>query len=138
MFDVVFYHQDVWRRVREPMQQYISRRDRDFEGLRKVSDTTLISDDIKAHLLLKFSRIPPEQQSNIVSSSGNAYDLTKFKTAMRMQHHNIHEKERDRPQGRREPRTWAADEEDEGTGAWECSALVPGDPAEAEWPEEEE
>ena len=101
MFDSVFFNACVWRQTKEPMQQYIQRRDRDFEQLKKVSTSTQVLDDIKAHLLLKFSRISTAEQAAIISSCGNVYDLTKFKTALRMQHHAIHE--RDQNTGGKQP-----------------------------------
>ena len=120
MFDSVFFNSGVWRKLRERMQQYIQRRDRDFEQLKKVSSSTEVTDDIKAHLLLKFSRISAQEQSAIVSSCGNVYDLEKFKTALRMQHHAIHERDRvdrdrHRPEGKGRPwrTTWAVEEDEQ-------------------------
>lgn len=92
--DIAFNNASVWRRGREPMQRYIQRRDLDFEKLKKVSSKTFVSDDIKAHVLLKISRIMEDEQSSFVSYFGNVYDFEKFKTALRMQHHLIHERDR--------------------------------------------
>ena len=54
-FELVFYDRTVWRASSESMAAYIVRRKREFDKLKELSAATEVSDDIKAHLLLKFS-----------------------------------------------------------------------------------
>ena len=89
-FDKVFYAKTAWRDPRESMHSYTIRRERELNDLTKVSAKTIVSPDIKAHLLLRFSGLSITQQSQIVSSCKNEYDLAQFQMALRMQHPNIH------------------------------------------------
>ena len=89
-FDKVFYAKTVWRDPHESMHSYIIRRERELNDLTKVSAKTIVSPDIQAHLLLRFSGLSITQQSQIVSSCKNEYDLAQFQMALRMQHPNIH------------------------------------------------
>ena len=113
-FHKVFYKETVWRQIGETMQAYIQRRDRGFEALQKVSSSTSVSDDIKAWLLGRFSTLSDDQQSHIIGSAGNVMDLPKFKTALRVQHHSLHEKDQQRRSKSLPPRfkkkeAWLAD-----------------------------
>ena len=85
-FDEVFYAKTVWRDPHESMHPYIIRGERELNDLTKVSAKTIVSPDIQAHLLL-FSIM---QQSQIVCSCKNEYDLARFQMALRMQHPNVH------------------------------------------------
>ena len=88
--DKVFFAKTVWRDPHESMHSYIIRRERGLNDLTKVSAKTIVSPDIQAHLLLRFSGLSIMQQSQIVSSCKNEYDLAQFQMALRMQHPNIH------------------------------------------------
>ena len=55
VFDKVFYASTLWRKTSESMQDYTIRRDKEFAELQKISGDTKVSEDIKAHLLLRFS-----------------------------------------------------------------------------------
>ena len=72
------------------MHSYTIRRERELNDFTKVSAKTIVSPDVQAHLLLRFSGLSITQQSQIVSSCKNEYDLAQFQTALRMQHPNIH------------------------------------------------
>ena len=89
-FDKVFYAKAVWRDPHESMHSYIIRRERELNDLTKVSAKTIVSPDIQAHLLLRFSGLSITQQNQIVSSCKNEYDPAQFQMAPRMQHPNIH------------------------------------------------
>ena len=55
LFDSAFYSASVWRATGEDIPSYIKRRQREFDELKKVSPSTIVSNDIIAHILLKFS-----------------------------------------------------------------------------------
>ena len=71
LFDKLFFAKTVWRSPGESMQAYIVRREKEFADLNLVSHETAISDDIKAHLLLRFANIPAKAHAGIIASSDN-------------------------------------------------------------------
>ena len=87
-FEQVFYDRTVWRANTESMAAYIVRRKREFDKLKEISNTTEISDDIKAHLLLKFSGLTTQQRSQIVASCANQFNLKLIESALRTQFPN--------------------------------------------------
>ena len=84
-FELVFYERTVWRDNKESMAAYIVRRKREFDKLKEISDKTEISDDIKAHLLLKFSGLSTQQRSQVVASCANQFNLKLIEGALRTQ-----------------------------------------------------
>ncbi len=72
-FGLVFYNRAVWRTSTESMAAYIVRRKRDFDKLMERSSETEVSDDIKAHLFLKFSGLSLHQHSQVVASCNNQF-----------------------------------------------------------------
>jgi hypothetical protein len=91
-FEQVFYDRTFRRASTESMAAYIVRRKREFDKLKEISDKTEISDDIKAHLLLKFSGLSTQQRSQVVASCANQFNLKLIEGALRTQFANIHEK----------------------------------------------
>ena len=71
-FELAFYDKSVWRSSSESMAAYIVRRHREFDKLKELSNHTEVSDDIKAHLLLKFSGLSMQQRSQVVASCNNS------------------------------------------------------------------
>ena len=67
LFDKVFYASTVWRAPSAPMRTYLQRREDEFNELNKISETTTVSEDIQAWLLLRFSGVPADQHPNIVA-----------------------------------------------------------------------
>jgi hypothetical protein len=90
-FELVFYDRTVWRLGNESMAAYIVRRKREFDRLKELSAQTEVSDDIKAHLLLKFSGLSSQQRSQVVASCANQFNLKLIESALRTQFPNIHE-----------------------------------------------
>ena len=90
VFDNVFYLPTVWRKGDESMQKFIIRRHKDFAELREVSADTAISDDIKAHLLLRFAGISRQEKAQIIASTGNSFDLKGIESALRTQFGDVH------------------------------------------------
>ena len=91
------------------MHEYIVRRDHEFDELKKVSEETGLSKDIRAYLLLKFSGLSRNERAQVVASCGNEFVPEKFKQALRMQFPGQPRK-RDYPMKTSEHRqTWAAE-----------------------------
>jgi hypothetical protein len=90
-FELVFHDKTVWRANSESMAAYIVRRKREFDKLKELSSHTEVSDDIKSHLLLKFSGLSPPQRSQVVASCNNQFNLKLIESALRTQFPNIHE-----------------------------------------------
>merc|ERR1712194_33735 len=84
-FDMVLYDKTVWRQRGESMATYIIRRRREFDKLKELSDKTAISEDIKCHLLLRFSGLSNFQRPQVIASCGNKFELTSMEAAMRTQ-----------------------------------------------------
>ena len=57
-------------------------------------DSTTLSDDLKAYFFLGGADISDEQKRNIVLNSGSEYKLENFQHALRVNFHDLHEKER--------------------------------------------
>ena len=55
-----------------------------------MSADTAISDDIKAHLLLRFAGISRQERAQIVASTGNSFDLKGIESALRTQFGDVH------------------------------------------------
>ena len=90
-FELVFYDRTVWKATSESMASYIGRRHREFDKLKELSAQTEISDDIKAHMLLKFSGLSVQQRSQVVASCATQFNLKLIEGALRTQFPNIHE-----------------------------------------------
>ena len=90
VFDKVFYLQTVRRKNDESMQKFIIRRHKEFAELKDISADTAISDDIKAHLLLRFAGISRQERAQIIASTGNSFDLKHIEAALRTQFGDVH------------------------------------------------
>ena len=137
-FESVFYDKAVWRSPKETMAAYIVRRKRDFDKLKDLSQTTNISDDIKVHLLLKFSGLSATQRSQVVASCNNKHDLALVETALRTQFPNIHEMPPYKPKADHHQKArWPKGKGSSSYGVWSANAEGP-DYAPDEDEEEEE
>ena len=89
LFDRVFSGWTVWRASDEPMAACVARREREFSELTRINPETTVSQDIQAHLLLRFSGLTWQQRSHKVSSAGRVYNIGKLNTAVCAQFPNI-------------------------------------------------
>ena len=105
-FEQVFYAKTVYRARGESMQAYIVRRRREFDKLGELSGSTSVSDDIKTHLLLRFSGLTMTQRTSAIASVGNVFELTKIEHALRTQFPTIHEHERPSASSTPHGRSW--------------------------------
>ena len=105
-FEQVFYAKTVYRARGESMQAYIVRRRREFDKLGELSGSTSVSDDIKTHLLLRFSGLSMTQRTSVIASVGNVFELTKVEHALRTQFPTIHDHERPSSSSTPHGRSW--------------------------------
>ena len=86
------------------MHSCISRRIRWWDTLRQLDPATVISENIRAELLLNMSRLTPDQRLMIKTSVGNKQDFDAIALAMVRQHPKIHFRERkSAPESGRKP-----------------------------------
>eukprot|EP00434_Breviolum_minutum_P038574 symbB.v1.2.034224.t1/scaffold4384.1/size41667/2 len=86
LFLTAFYSPSVWRRTGESMQQYIIRREQDFNRIKKASWETNISMNLRCMMLLIFSGLDHREQLSILASVNNEYDFKKVSHALRIQY----------------------------------------------------
>lgn len=86
LFLTAFYSPSVWRRTGESMQQYIIRREQDFNRLKEASSETNISMNLRCMMLLIFSGLDHREQLSILASVNNEYDFKKVSHALRIQY----------------------------------------------------
>ena len=72
------------------MAAFIDKIEHECSERTRINPETTVSKDTQDHVLLRFSGLTWQQRSHIVSNSGNAYVLGKFKTALRAQFRDIH------------------------------------------------
>ena len=89
LYDRAVYGSNVRRAVSESMQDYCARRRTEFEDLTKISPETGVSDDLRGYMLLRFSGLSKSEQSQVVASSGNSYELDRIERALRLQHRRL-------------------------------------------------
>ena len=86
LFLTAFYSPQVWRKPSETMQQYIVRREQDFNRLLEASSGTQVSDNLRSMTLLIFSGLDHREQLSVLASVGNEYDFKKISHALRIQY----------------------------------------------------
>ena len=86
LFLTAFYSPSVWRKSGESMQQYIIRREQDFNRLKEASSETNISVNLRCMMLLIFSGLDHREQLSILASVNNEYDFKKVSHALRIQY----------------------------------------------------
>ncbi|CAK9071730.1 unnamed protein product [Durusdinium trenchii] len=86
LFLTAFYSPQVWRKPSETMQQYIVRREQDFNRLLEASSGTQVSDNLRSMMLLIFSGLDHREQLSVLASVGNEYDFKKISHALRIQY----------------------------------------------------
>ena len=95
LFDKAIYAGTVRRGRSESMQDYCARRTAEWDELRKVSSETSLSEDLRGYMLLRFSGLSRQEQSQVIASTGNKYELKPIEDALRLQHPYIHASSRD-------------------------------------------
>ena len=86
LFFGAFYSPQVWRLQTESMQQYIVRREQDFQRLEENLAGSKIPDHIRAMMLLAFGGLDSREQLNVLASVNNEYDFKKISHALRIQY----------------------------------------------------
>ena len=88
LFLKAFYAPSVWRKTTETMQQFIIRREQEFQRLEETLLGGGVPDHIRAMMLLLFAGLDHKEQLNVLSSCGNDYDFKKISHALRLQFPN--------------------------------------------------
>ena len=76
------------------MSAYMFRRERWWDKLRALDDSTTISEDIRADMLLQESGLTKTQKLLVMTSINNNFSWRAVADALRQQHPLIHEEER--------------------------------------------
>ena len=81
-----FFFERGRRRPGEPIQDFIQRRENEYERMQSLSQGhTKLSMDLQAFFLLRNSGATPQQQKAILGQAGNEYDWNKVVEAMMIQ-----------------------------------------------------
>ena len=73
------------RRGGEGIQDYIGRRQNDYDLLTSLSSSTSLSEDLRAYFLLQLSGVDEQQHKHILGQCGNEYDWEKITGTMMIQ-----------------------------------------------------
>ena len=76
------------------MGEYLSSKEKLWEDLQERDENTTLSDDLMAYFLLDGANLTDDQKRNIVLNSGSEYKLEKFQHTLRVNFHDVHEKEK--------------------------------------------
>ena len=83
-----------WRKRGTEIGEYLSQKEKLWEDLQEKDGTTQLSEDLMAYFLLDGSGLTEDQKRSIVMNSGSEYKLEKFQHMLRVNFHDIHEKEK--------------------------------------------
>ena len=85
LFLKAFYDPGIWRKPAETMQQYIARREQDFQH-EEVLPKSSVPEQVCAMMLMTFAgRAPRSIYLAVLSSCNNEYDFKKLSHALRIQ-----------------------------------------------------
>ena len=73
------------RRGGEGVQDYIGRRQNEYDLLTSLSSSTSLSEDLRAYFLLQLSGVDEQQHKHILGQCGNEYDWEKITSTMLIQ-----------------------------------------------------
>ena len=107
LYDRAVYGANVRRQPTETMADYCVRRNTDWDELTKVSSDTSVSSDLRGYMLLRFSGLSRQEQTQVLSSAGNSYELKGIEASLRLQHPYAQRYNRER----RGPTAYAVDAE---------------------------
>ena len=113
------------RKPQESIQDYISRREADYERLTTLSSTTRLSEDLRTYFLLDLSLINEETHKRILGMCGNSYEWDKITEAMMIQ--------LDRPDGARERESGGAPHRGRFAGRRWNTGAYEAEPVEQQW-----
>ena len=82
------------RQATEPMVSYVSRRRRWWTQLKKMDPTVELSSTVRGDLLLDCSGLTQDQQTMVLTSTGNSREFDKIAAAMMEQHSQAHTTDR--------------------------------------------
>ena len=102
------YGSSVRHQPSETMADYCVRRATDWEELKKVSVETSVSPDLQGYMLLRLSGLSRQEQTQVLSSAGNKYELKGIEAALRLQHPYAHQYSRER----RTPTAYAVEDQE--------------------------
>ena len=76
------------------MGEYLSNREKLWEDLQERDENATLSGDLMAYFLLDGANLTDDQKRNIVLNSGSEYKLETFQHTLRVNFHDVHEKEK--------------------------------------------
>ena len=86
LYDRAVYGGNVRRQPTETMADYCVRRNTDWSELTKVSTGASVSSDLRGYMLLRFSGLSRQEQTQVLSSANNSYELKGIEASLRLQH----------------------------------------------------
>merc|ERR1711994_928128 len=96
LYDRAVDGSNVRRQPSETMADYCVRRAADWSELKKVSTETSVSPDLQGCMLLRLSGLTRQEQTQVLSSTGNKYELKGIEAALHLQHPYAHQYSRER------------------------------------------
>ena len=126
------------------MADYIREKQRKYDELQSLDDTTRLSDDLYAYFLLEGSRLKDEQRKMVTMIADNQFETKSFITTLNTNFHDVHLQERRQPPPRPEPgKGKDKGKKGKGRGKWNGKGKDKGKSEsywvdDAEWYEEEE
>ena len=105
-FDLFF--ERGFRKPTEAIQDYINRREREYEQLKSLSPKTNVTSDLLTYFLLRLSGIDKTQQRLILGQCGNEFDWERVTSAMLVQLDTVHLASSQGPRRGQRPRCRAA------------------------------
>ena len=74
-----------YRKSNESVQEYIARREAEYERLTSLSTSTSLSEDLRTYFLLELAGIDDETHKRILAMNGNDYAWTGITNTMLIQ-----------------------------------------------------